>query len=96
MATLPGNITTADDARMIGVAGLAYLGEAGETPKIYVADGNGNSISVYSDGSLWLCVNVSEIYPSVGDFLMECGDNETELTRQLKLALSQLQQQVTA
>lgn len=88
MTALPNNVTTADDARMIGLAGLAYLRETNETPKTYVTDGNGNSISVYSDGSLWLCANISEIYPSVGDFLMECGDNETELTRQLALAIA--------
>ena len=83
ITALPNNVTTDDDARMIGLAGSVYLGEADEAPETYVTDGSGNSISVYSDGSLWLCANISEIYPSVGDFLMECGDNETELTRQL-------------
>ena len=83
ITALPNNVTTAKDCRMIGLAGIAYLGETDESPETYVTDGNGNSISVYSDGSLWLCANISEIYPSVGDFLAECEDNETELTRQL-------------
>lgn len=81
---IPHNIETIEDTRMIGIAGLMFLGESSEEPTAYFSDSRGNSLSVYSDGSVWLCTNVSKVYPSVGDYLADCVGNDDSLTAQLR------------
>jgi hypothetical protein len=84
MSNLPENMLSVEDTQMIGIAGLAALGQSKDAPIARFEDGSGNVMTVYSDQSIWMNTNISEVYPSVGDYLMDCVGVDDSLTAQLR------------
>ena len=73
-----------EETRLMGLAGLSYLGETAEEPVEVFSDGKGNLLEIYSDGSLWLCANISEFWPSVGDYLSDCVGHDDPIASQVR------------
>lgn len=80
---LPHNMTSIEDTRSMGLAGLAFLGETQEEP-VQVFNLNGNTVSIYADGSVWQSANISEVWPSVGDYLGDWDNLGSPLALQIQ------------
>jgi hypothetical protein len=84
MNALPENMLSIEDTRLMGIAGLVAIGESSDEPIARFEDGKGNLLSVYEDRSIWMSTNISEVYPSVGDYLVGCVGDDDSLTSQLR------------